>query len=191
MSISMFNFSVLLLKTLVLVYFVIFFLFFLVSIGFHVQVQSRHKRFVYRKRYSSTIRWTFSHFSFFIYCFYTFPLGCSFLCLNAFCVGDIFCKGNCLQNCPTCMASQKVIFALASKNESEIQTNPCPGPLNLSFCPLKGLLVQLNFIQLNIYVRYNLLHLVLEQIAYRMSYMGGFTNNLKDPQMRQLKTVSY
>ena len=54
----------LLVKALVLVYYAVFFLFFLVSIGFHVQVQSRHKRFVYRKRYSSTIRWTFSHFSF-------------------------------------------------------------------------------------------------------------------------------
>ena len=111
MSISMFNFSVLLLKTLVLVYFVIFFLFFLVSIGFHVQVQSRHKRFVYRKRYSSTIHRTFSHFSFlhllllyFSSRFFILVFECSLG------VEHISLQSKLVLKCPTWLASQKRHF---------------------------------------------------------------------------------
>ena len=96
---------------MVRVYFVVFFLFFLVSIGFHVQVQSRHKRFVYRKRYSSTIHWTFSHFSFlylllsyFSSRFFILVFECSLW------VENIFLQSKLVLECPTWLASQKTIF---------------------------------------------------------------------------------
>ena len=125
----------LLVKALVLVYYAVFFLFFLVSIGFHVQVQSRHKRFVYRKRYSSTIHRTFSHFSFFIYCFYTFPLAFSFSCLNAVCEQRTsFYKANWFQNRMSYVVGfpKNDIFAPTSKKTSVIQTNPSPVPMELN-----------------------------------------------------------
>ena len=82
---------------------------------------------------------------FFIYCFYTFPHGHSSSCFIAFSVGDMFCKANFLSKCPTWMAFQKKIILFTGIQKSEIQTNPSPVPLNLSFCLLKVLLVQLNF----------------------------------------------
>ena len=124
----------LLVKALVLVYYAVFFLFFLVSIGFHVQVQSRHKRFVYRKRYSSTIHRTFSHFSFlhllllyFSSRFFILVFECSLG------VEHISLQSKLVLECPMWLASQKNdIFAPTSKNTPVIQTNPSPVPMELN-----------------------------------------------------------